>query len=88
MLPSWLGVVPFDSEYGRSTTPATPLFVDVGGGNGQQVRIQDLKANDAVEYTAGLRLAMLVMSKALERKEGQWRKLLDDAGYQIRSITK
>jgi O-methyltransferase domain len=38
------------------------------------------------EYTAALSLAMLVMFKALERRESQWRKLLADAGYEIRAI--
>jgi hypothetical protein len=42
----------------------------------------------AVEYTAGLSLAMFVMFKGLERKEAQWRKLLDNAGYEIREIKK
>lgn len=35
-LPSWLTVVPFDSELAQSTTAETPTFVDVGGGKGQQ----------------------------------------------------
>ena len=39
-----------------------------------------------VEYTAALSIAMLAMFKALERREGQWRKLLGDAGYEIRAI--
>lgn len=45
-------------------------------------------AGGAVEYTAGLSLAMLVMFKALERRESQWRKLLADAGLEIRAIKK
>lgn len=44
--------------------------------------------NGSVEYTAGLSLAMLVMFNALERREGQWRKLLGDAGYEVRGIRK
>lgn len=35
-LPTWLDVIPFEAEYGQSTDNETPLFVDVGGGNGQQ----------------------------------------------------
>lgn len=35
-LPTWLDVLPFDSEYAASATPETLIFVDVGGGNGQQ----------------------------------------------------
>lgn len=42
----------------------------------------------SVEYTAALSLAMLAMFKALERREGQWRKLLGDAGFEIREIKK
>ncbi|KAF4637649.1 hypothetical protein G7Y89_g412 [Cudoniella acicularis] len=173
-LPTWLDVVPFGTEYAQLTDPETPVFVDVGGGNGQQcvalqkkyptligkVILQDRPAvlekaitgqevermsydyltpqpikgarayyfrqifhnnNDAVclqilqahipslspssviliddkvlpdekpeggavEYTAGLSLAMLVMFKALERRESQWRKLLGDAGLEIKAI--
>lgn len=54
-----------------------------------KVAIADMEnyvAGAAVEYTAGLSLAMLVMFKAMERKEGQWRKLLDGAGYVIQDI--
>jgi hypothetical protein len=42
----------------------------------------------AVEYTAGLSLAMLVMFNAVERHERQWRKLLGDAGFEIQAIKK
>lgn len=35
-LPTWLDVLPFDSEYAASATLETLIFVDVGGGNGQQ----------------------------------------------------
>jgi hypothetical protein len=31
---------------------------------------------------------MLAMFKALERRESQWRKLLGDAGFEIREIKK
>ncbi|OBT49726.1 hypothetical protein VE04_09838 [Pseudogymnoascus sp. 24MN13] len=173
-LPTWLDVLPFDSEYAASTTPETPTFVDVGGGNGQQcvalqkkypalqgriirkhlpallekaitpdsvermpydylveqpvkgarayyfrqifhnnndetchlilaahlpalspssvILIDDKVLPDAkpatgsVEYTAGLSLAMKAMFNALERREGQWRTLLADAGLEIREI--
>ncbi|KFY63365.1 hypothetical protein V496_03994 [Pseudogymnoascus sp. VKM F-4515 (FW-2607)] len=173
-LPTWLDVLPFDSEYAASATPETLIFVDVGGGNGQQcVALQkkypDLRgrivlqdrppilekaitpdsvermpydylveqpvksarayyfrqilhnhndetchrilaahlpalspssviiiddkvipdakpATGSVEYTAGLSLAMLTMFSALERREGQWRTLLADAGFEIREI--
>jgi len=37
MLPSWLSVVDFAAEHAHDAIPETPLFVDVGGGNGQQV---------------------------------------------------
>lgn len=40
------------------------------------------------EYTTGLSLAMLAMFKALERHEGQWRTLLDSAGYVTKDIRK
>lgn len=40
----------------------------------------------ASEYTAGLSIAMLVMFKSLERREAQWRTVLEDAGYEIRAI--
>lgn len=43
-------------------------------------------ATGSVEYTAGLSLAMLTMFSALERREGQWRTLLADAGLEIREI--
>ncbi|OBT79128.1 hypothetical protein VF21_01729 [Pseudogymnoascus sp. 05NY08] len=157
-LPTWLDVLPFDSEYAASATPETLIFVDVGGGNGQQcvalqkkypdlqgrIVLQDRPAilekaitpdsarayyfrqifhnnNDetchlilaahlpalspssviliddkvlpdakpatgSVEYTAGLSLAMKAMFNALERREGQWRSLLADAGLEIREI--
>jgi hypothetical protein len=42
----------------------------------------------SAEYPSALSLAMLVMFKALERRESQWRKLLADAGFKIRSIRK
>ena len=190
ILPTWMDVIPFDTEYASGSTPEMPIFVDVGGGNGHQcallqkkfpslkgkIVLQDrpavlekavtdekvermsydyltpqpvkgeltaltnpselthwsgartyyfrqifhnnndetcrrilqshLSAMDAssvlliddkvlpdekplggsVEYTAGLSLAMLVMFNAMERKESQWRKLLGDSGYEIRSI--
>jgi hypothetical protein len=35
-LPSWLSVIPFDTDYAKSAESNTPIFVDVGGGNGQQ----------------------------------------------------
>ncbi|OOO07826.1 O-methyltransferase family 2 [Aspergillus oryzae] len=35
-LPSWLNVVDFQSEFAENTCTDTVLFVDVGGGNGQQ----------------------------------------------------
>lgn len=38
------------------------------------------------EYTAGLSLAMLVMFKAMERKESQWMVLLERAGFEVRGI--
>jgi hypothetical protein len=40
------------------------------------------------EYTTGLSLAMLAIFKAHERHEGEWRKLLGDAGYEIKTIKK
>lgn len=36
-LPTWLDVVSFPSEFADSAGPDTPIFVDVGGGIGQQV---------------------------------------------------
>ena len=35
-LPNWLNVVDFQSEFAENTCMDTVLFVDVGGGNGQQ----------------------------------------------------
>lgn len=37
LLPAWFDVIAFDVEYAQSAGPETPIFVDVGGGNGQQV---------------------------------------------------
>lgn len=36
-LPLWLSVVDFENEYAQDLTSETPVFVDVGGGAGQQV---------------------------------------------------
>jgi hypothetical protein len=36
-LPTWLDVVSFPSQFSDSAGPDTPIFVDVGGGIGQQV---------------------------------------------------
>jgi len=38
------------------------------------------------EYTAALSLAMLSMFNALERRETHWKRLLSDAGLQVRDI--
>ncbi|KAH6676315.1 putative sterigmatocystin 8-O-methyltransferase precursor [Halenospora varia] len=38
------------------------------------------------EYPSALALAMLVMFKGVERKEGQWRRLIGEAGLEIKSI--
>jgi hypothetical protein len=38
------------------------------------------------EYTAALSLAMLSMFNALERRESHWKRLLADAGLQVRDI--
>jgi demethylsterigmatocystin 6-O-methyltransferase len=35
-LPSWLSVLDFDSEISKDAEPSTFVFVDVGGGTGQQ----------------------------------------------------
>jgi hypothetical protein len=35
-LPTWLSVVSFGTEFAAASKPETPLFVDVGGGIGQQ----------------------------------------------------
>jgi hypothetical protein len=35
-LPSWLSVLDFDSEVSKDADPSTFIFVDVGGGSGQQ----------------------------------------------------
>lgn len=49
----------------------------------------DLKPEGGVEeYTTALSLCMFSVFKALERKEGQWRKLLGGAGLEIREIRK
>jgi len=40
------------------------------------------------EYHAGLSLAMYTFFKALERNERQWRKLLVEAGLEVRDILK
>jgi hypothetical protein len=191
-LPSWLSVLDFDSEISKDADPSTFVFVDVGGGTGQQCQalcdkfpnlkgkivIQDrpevlgkaitgsrvermsydylteqplkgsspsvsplpiiladmitaarayyfrqiLHNNDddtchrilksqipamsedsfilidekvlpdyktdtaGGEYTAALSLAMLSMFNALERRETHWKRLLSDAGLQVREI--
>jgi hypothetical protein len=36
LLPTWLSVIPFEEEYAQGVSPGAPVFVDVGGGNGQQ----------------------------------------------------
>jgi hypothetical protein len=38
------------------------------------------------EYTSALNLAMLTMFNALERREAHWKRLLSDAGLQVRDI--
>lgn len=38
-LPPWHSVIPFASEFSLNTTPETPLFVDVGDGNGHQSKM-------------------------------------------------
>jgi hypothetical protein len=50
--------------------------------------LPDAKEGGVEEYTAGLSLCMLAVFKALERKEGKWRKLLGEAGLEIRAIKK
>jgi hypothetical protein len=50
--------------------------------------LSDVKDGGVEEYTAGLSLCMLAVFKALERKEWQWRKLLGEAGLEIREIKK
>ncbi|KAL1962581.1 hypothetical protein VTN77DRAFT_9374 [Rasamsonia byssochlamydoides] len=174
-LPTWLDVIDFENEYAKAADSNTPIFVDVGGGNGQQcvalrkrfpnlkgrVVLQDLPSvlekaitGDDVErmaydylieqpvkgarayyfrqilhnnddetcirilqsqapamdkssvilidekvlpdekpsvaegnwYTSALNLAMVAMFNALERREGHWRKLLADAGFEILAI--
>lgn len=35
-LPTWLDAIDFASEFGQNTDSKTKLFVDVGGGNGDQ----------------------------------------------------
>lgn len=174
-LPDFLTVFPFDDYVGTST-PETPVFVDVGGGTGHQAELvrkkfpylqgrvilqdrpdalakavidgsiekmpydyltpqpvkgarvyyfrQILHNNDdetclrilnaqtgamdeksvividekvlldvkpeggAEEYATALSLCMFAVFKALERKEGQWRKLLGEAGLEIKEIKK
>lgn len=41
-----------------------------------------------VEYTAALSIAMKVMFDAQERREAHWRRLLDEAGLEIKDIRK
>ena len=49
----------------------------------------DVKPEGGVEeYITALSLCMFAVFKALERKEGQWRKLLGEAGLEIRQIKK
>jgi hypothetical protein len=40
------------------------------------------------QYAFGLNLAMLVMFNGLERREGQWKKLIERAGFGIKAIKK
>lgn len=180
-LQTWLDVIPFEAEYGQQDlTDETPLFVDVGGGNGQQcvcllnkypnmtrgrIILQDRPAvldravtsprveklaydyltdqpvcgarvyyfrqilhnhddetclqilrsqipamsksgsvllidekvlpdeeqqsgheRSGREYLTALSLSMLSMFNALERREGEWRRLLAEAGYEMQEI--
>lgn len=48
--------------------------------------LPDTKEDWAEEYTAGLSLWILAVFQALERKGRQWRKLLREAGLEIREI--
>lgn len=64
-LPTWLDVIDFKARFTQETTVDTPVFVDVGGGNGQQcatlldrhpglqgrVILQDLKSIIATAIT-------------------------------------
>ncbi|OBT84167.1 hypothetical protein VE02_07529 [Pseudogymnoascus sp. 03VT05] len=117
-LPTWLDVLPFDSEYAASATPETPIFVDAPAPttsaksstttttrpatssspptsppspllrhpHRREGPPRRKARNGDVEYTAVLSLAMKAMFNALERREGQWRTLLADAGLEIREI--
>jgi hypothetical protein len=43
MLPTWMDIIPFDTEYAVASTPEIPIFVDVGGGNGHQCALLQKK---------------------------------------------
>lgn len=48
--------------------------------------LPDERPGGVSEYAAGLGLCMLAMFNAVERRESQWRKLLNGAGFEIKLI--
>jgi len=46
-----------------------------------------LDKND-MKYTSEISLMMYALFKSLERKEGHWRRLLEDAGLEVKEIRK
>lgn len=46
--------------------------------------LPDDTPGDVSEYALGLSIVMLAMFNAIERKESQWRKLIDDASFEIK----
>ena len=54
-----------------------------------EVAMPDIRSptsNLEVEYAAGVNLVMLSFFMAYERRQGRWRKLLGDAGLEVKDI--
>lgn len=72
-LPTWLDVLDFGAEFGRDTTADTPVFVDVGGGNGQQCvslqqRYPAMKGRVVVQDRPGI-LANAITGEGIEKMD-------------------
>ena len=72
-LPTWLDVLDFGVELGRDTTADTPVFVDVGGGNGQQCvslqqRYPDMKGRIVLQDRPRI-LANAITDERVERMD-------------------
>ena len=65
MLPTWLNVIPFKSEFAQGATKEDVLLVDVGGGNGSQC-LELKKAFPKLEGRIILQDRAPVLESALE----------------------